>query len=150
MKFVCDVMLGKLSKYLRVLGLDAPYIKSPSMLDSYKTLGEPYYFLTRRKQTAYPESVILVTSNVPIEQAIEIREVVRRYVDPGKIMNRCIGCNIELVDATKSDVEPHVPEFVFHQYESFKRCPACKKVYWEGSHAAHMSGLIKKILQNDT
>ena len=32
MKFICDAMLGKLARYLRILGLDAEYTKDFSVL----------------------------------------------------------------------------------------------------------------------
>ncbi len=82
------------------------------------------------------------------EQLLEIREIIRPFVDPDKkIMNRCIECNVELMDVEKKHIEQKVPEFVFHQYEQFSECPRCRKVYWEGSHTTGMAELVQEIME---
>ncbi|HBA53907.1 Mut7-C RNAse domain-containing protein [Syntrophorhabdus aromaticivorans] len=147
MKFICDAMLGKLAKYLRILGLDAEYANNPLVLDHYKGEPEPPYFLTKRlKGITYPK-VVLIRSDKPRDQLLEVKEIIRPYINREKIMNRCIECNVELADVDKYDIEQRVPEFVFHQYSRFRMCPQCRKVYWEGSHAVRMGDLIKEIME---
>lgn len=147
MKFICDAMLGKLAKYLRILGLDAEYANSPAVLDRYKGEVELPCFLTKRlKGITYPK-VVFIRSDRPRDQLLEVKEIIRPFINREKIMNRCIECNVELADVDKSDIEQYVPEFVFHQYSLFRICPQCRKVYWEGSHAAHMGDLIREIME---
>ncbi|OPY79921.1 MAG: hypothetical protein A4E65_01700 [Syntrophorhabdus sp. PtaU1.Bin153] len=148
MKFICDAMLGKLAKYLRILGLDAEYTAGPAILDRYKLEPEPPYFLTKRlKGVTYPKTVF-IRSGKAKDQLLEVKEVIRRFINREKIMNRCIECNVELADIGKADIEQYVPEFVFHHYSTFRICPHCRKVYWEGSHAAHMGDLINEIMKD--
>jgi hypothetical protein len=64
-------------------------------------------------------------------------------------MNRCIECNVQLIDVEKNSIEQKVPEFVFHQYGQFRECPQCGKVYWEGSHTTAMSRLVKDIMDRE-
>ena len=59
-------------------------------------------------------------------------------------MTRCIECNVCLVEAKKEDIEPLVPEYIYHHHDTFKTCPSCRKVYWEGSHADEMHAMDKK------
>jgi uncharacterized protein with PIN domain len=147
MKFICDAMLGKLAKYLRILGLDAEYTRDLFVLEQYKEQPYSPYFLTRTMKTISYERIIFIKYDKVREQLQEIREIIRPFIDPGKIMNRCIDCNVELVDVEKKNIEQMVPEFVFHQYAQFRSCPKCRKVYWEGSHAKGMAQLAREIME---
>ena len=147
MKFICDAMLGRLSKYLRILGLDAEYTRDLLVLEQYKEQPDSPYFLTRTTKSISYERIIFIKSDKVREQLQEIREIIRPFIDSGKIMNRCIDCNVELVVVEKKDIEQMVPEFVFHQYAQFRSCPKCRKVYWEGSHARGMAQLVREIME---
>jgi hypothetical protein len=140
-------MLGKLARYLRILGFDAEYIKNATPLHNYAGQTDPPYFLTRTTNRVSFERTVLIKSDKVREQLCEIREIIRPFIDSGRTMNRCIECNVELVDVDKKDIEQKVPEFVFHQYPRFWSCPKCGKVYWEGSHAANMAELVKNIMK---
>lgn len=146
MSFVCDVMLGKLAKYLRLLGFDAIFIRNPEVLKCHGYLdGRRYYLTRRRKKTGY-ERTVYIGSEVPLQQLREIKTLIKPHVRPDAVLNRCIECNTELVHVDKKDVEPLVPEFVFHHYERFKRCPSCERVYWEGSHTVSISDILREVL----
>jgi uncharacterized protein len=147
MRFVCDVMLGKLAKYLRIFGLDTVYAKTGSEFEQYMApdQGEGPYLFTRRLSVRSCNHIILVRSDRPKDQLREVWHVISPYVDPGNVMSRCIDCNVALVDVPRTDIEQYVPEYIFHRYRSFKQCPACRKVYWEGSHALHMSQFIEEV-----
>lgn len=149
MKFICDAMLGKLAKYLRILGFDAIYSKNANILEVYQSSQDPPYFLTRRAKAFAYRRVILIKSDRVRDQISEIRDLIRPSIDPVKIMNRCIVCNAELADVDKINVEQKVPEFVYHQYRQFRECPKCGKVYWEGSHASGMARLVEEIMNRD-
>jgi len=146
MKFICDAMLGKLAKHLRILGLDAEYIKNTSSLQHYQGHADSPYFLTRTSGKMHYERIIFIKSDRVKEQLREIKEIIRPYIDERKVMNRCIECNAELVDVEKINVEQKVPEFVYHQYGQFRECPKCEKIYWEGSHTAGMVRLVREMM----
>jgi uncharacterized protein len=135
-------MLGKLAKYLRVLGLDAPCGDPDNLAVSEGSC----YFLTRRTTIKGGSNVVHIRSDRARKQVTEILPLIRPSIDPDKIMSRCIACNVPLTAIQKSDAEPHVPEFVYHRYETFKTCPSCGRVYWGGSHATHMSSFIEEVL----
>ena len=145
MRFVCDVMLGKLAKYLRILGFDAAYIRSLKMLDRFTCHEEPTYFLTRRTSPVQYEQTIHIKAANAREQIRELRSLIGPHLDRTKVLQRCINCNELLVDADKQSIEHRVPEFVFHAYNAFKVCPSCNRVYWEGTHTKHMADLIKEV-----
>lgn len=146
MKFVCDVMLGKLAKYLRILGLDAEYGTGLGLPERYKDETEPPYFFTRRTKGVRYERAVIIKADKAQDQIREIKAIIRPYVNPQEIMNRCIECNVKLVDVKKIDIEHLVPEFVFHRYGIFRKCPQCGKIYWEGSHTKGMGELVREIM----
>lgn len=145
MRFACDVMLGKLAKYLRILGFDATYPLGDAALPDLYDREDPRVFLTRRtKASAYARTVYIRVENVR-EQLKELKELIKPFIDPDKVLSRCINCNVLLVDVKKETIEHRVPEFVFHTYNAFKVCPRCDRVYWAGTHAKHMSQLMEEI-----
>ena len=97
MIFICDAMLGKLARYLRMLGLDAPYIRQgETVLSSPK---EPAHTLVFTKSTAKAgrPGTILVHNNDPQEQVLEVKKYIEPYVDPDAFMTRCMECNVQLI-----------------------------------------------------
>jgi uncharacterized protein len=145
MRFVCDAMLGKLAKYLRIFGLDAPYVKGGGDFAGFTFHDESSYFLTRRTHIRPGSRLVVIRSVNAPDQVKEIRDVIAPHIDFGKVMTRCIDCNTPLAAAPREDIEPLVPEFVFHHYETFMVCPSCGKVYWRGSHAKGMSRFTEEV-----
>jgi uncharacterized protein len=143
MRFVCDAMLGKLAKYLRILGLDTVYIKNMNELRCCAPLDYQFFF-TKRSRFKDIDRAVFIRSDKAMDQVKEIRDIIRPYVDLKKAITRCIKCNTPLADIKRIDVEHYVPEFVFHQYERFSICPLCLNIYWEGSHAAHMARFVEE------
>lgn len=148
MIFICDVMLGKLARYLRMLGLDAPYIRQGEGPAAPPGEHEDVLFFTKDGAKAGRPGTIVVRSNDPQEQVVEIKKYIRPYIDPAAFMTRCMDCNALLVDARKEDIESLVPEYIYHHHDAFRTCPLCRKVYWEGSHAGEMHAWIKKMTGN--
>jgi len=145
MMFICDIMLGRLSRYLRMLGLDAPCASSPASTDAWGHTGPQPYFFTKRLKAPRYERTVYIRSDRVMEQLLEIRPIIAPHVMPGAVMSRCIECNVPLVVTTREDVEHHVPEYIYHHYAEFKQCPSCKKVYWSGSHTENMKKWIDTI-----
>jgi uncharacterized protein len=146
MKLACDVMLGKLAKYLRALGFDTAYLRSPAAIDTLAGEDPQRILLTRRHGcTGYPHSVIVHSEDVR-QQLQELKGLIGPHIDTGQMLTRCLECNSQLMDAERKDIEHLVPEFVYHQYARFKRCPSCGKVYWAGSHTEHMAQVLKEVL----
>ncbi len=146
MRFVCDVMLGKLAKYLRVLGFDTIYLRNESFLADQARSEDPPYFITRRRKALAYERTIYVKSEHAREQLKELREWIKPFFNRETALARCIACNMPLVDIEKEAVEHRVPEFVFHAYSVFKTCPRCRRIYWAGTHAENMADLIQEIM----
>jgi len=138
-KFLVDIMLGKLAKWLRVLGYDAVYIKhtsAPGMATSSLT-GR---ILLTRKKDAVGEipDCILIRSERLDEQLRQLRES-GLTPDRTRWFTRCLNCNRLLQRADLEDAKDTVPDYVLYENGSQIRfCPSCKRYYWPGSHRKKM------------
>jgi uncharacterized protein len=147
MKFVCDAMLGKLAKYLRLLGFDASYARNKAALTDRLSQDPDRILLTRRSGSEFSSPTIHIRSELVREQLDEIKGLIKAGFNKDTALSRCVECNVSLAEVDKEEVESRVPEFVYHTYARFRLCPSCKRVYWEGSHAKGMGELIKEMLR---
>lgn len=146
-RFVADVHLGKLTKYLRLLGIDVMY--NPEWDDSdliNLSLAENRVLLTQDRGILFHKKLkygYLVLSRVPAQQLSEVIEFFNLAIKP---FTRCSVCNGELVLAEKEEIKENycIPEKVLDTFEEFYICRRCEQVYWEGSHFENM----KKFFQN--
>lgn len=144
--FAADMMLGKLARWLRVLGYDVLYLNP---VEDRELIGiarrGSRILLTRdtrlvKRRDAAP--YLLVTKNDPREQ---VAEVIRRYpLDRGRFLSRCLCCNTLLINAVKDEIRNEVPDYVYFTTTQFGRCPDCRRVFWRGSHYESM---LKRCLE---
>jgi tRNA1Val (adenine37-N6)-methyltransferase len=137
-RFLADSMLGKLCRYLRLLGADCDYARA----------AEDEWLLAEASRGGR----ILLTRDCQLikraerhggqafdpgcdEAALQLREVIRRFGAPDeKCRPRCIRCNAVPLDVAPSVARPFVPRYTGLTHESFHVCPCCGKLTWEGSH----------------
>jgi uncharacterized protein with PIN domain len=144
--FVVDRMLGRLARWLRVLGYDTVYLKGAPDEEIRKQLAEGRVLLTRNRR-ADPwldlGKVVVIEADDPREQLREVVRQLRLPVREGALLSRCLGCNRPLVAAAKEEVSGEVPDYIWHTHEGFRRCQGCRKVYWSGSHSENMRHRLK-------
>lgn len=145
LKFVVDIMLGKLTKWLRVMGYDARYqsFYKDGALEAFMARGR--ILLTRHHQRArLPGHGILLHTHRVGEQLAELTERVHLKPDPALLFSRCIRCNTPLEDASRETALEMVPEYVFYHHPGQIRfCPACERYYWPGSHRVRMADQLR-------
>lgn len=146
-RFLADAMLGRLARWLRILGYDAEYF--PGEDDDLLRLArrEGRVLLTRdtrllRRRPLPPH--LFIQSDHVMEQ---LRQVVTalRLNPTAPPARRCVCCNAVLEPRPKAEVFGLVPEFVWSQHETFWACPACQRIYWAGSHRQRMEEAIKTL-----
>lgn len=146
MKFVADKMLGKLAKWLRILGFDTLYLDHPSLPEIMERVAEGRIFLTRnRKVFQHVPGAVFISSD---DWKAQLEELVERgCVEAGEArwFTRCILCNELLIGVSKEEVDRSVPEYIRQTAPSFARCPLCGKIYWPGSHLARMKERIGRL-----
>ena len=145
--FLLDRMLGRLCVKLRMLGVDAklnPEGESGRFL--VNAMKEGRTAVTRARTPGDrpgPRPVILAASDTAgqvVELFAAIGEAPR--FEP---FARCLECNELLVEAPEETVKGRIPPNVEKNFHRFHSCPACGRVYWEGSHFQAMAEEVKKI-----
>lgn len=148
-KFVADGHLGKLARHLRMAGFDTLWdhrwdddqIVAMALMQKRTILTRDKGML-RRKEV---ERGYFVRAT---ESETQLGEVVRAFqlealLEP---FTRCRECNMPLEPVEGAQVIDRIPPKVRELYERFKRCPACERVYWEGSHFARMKGILGRLV----
>ena len=137
MKFLVDFMLGRLCKWLRLLGYDASYFVSEKKSDLiYQSLKEGRIILTRDHRLSKKKAIklIIINSDLLEEQLTQVFSELSIKVDPDEIFSRCLVCNEVLLETEKEKVKDKVPSYVFQTQKEFSYCPNCQKIYWKGTH----------------
>jgi len=150
MKFICDVMLGKLTKYLRIVGMDTSYSGSLTLSQIISAAAaDQRTILTRRTDhvlSEQPAACYFIQSNYPFEQ---LQDVIRHFnlkADSEQFFTRCLLCNQPLDAVGKDSVAASVPAYVLSTANEFARCPRCSKIYWKGTHYGNMLNRLEKVL----
>ena len=132
-----DAMLGRLARWLRLLGLDVFWEADIDDADLVQlAIEEERVLLTRDRglvEAFRVSDVLMLRAEQPEAQLREVCAALdlERHFRP---FTRCSVCNAALVEATPASVRGEVPERVFREEPRFRRCPSCARVYWRGSH----------------
>jgi uncharacterized protein with PIN domain len=145
MRFVADSMLGKLARYLRILGYDTVYQESYSDQRLSELVEEGRVLLTRSnaRLLKYPDSIFIDRDLVRDQlQAVDGKIGLNR--DQGKWFTRCSVCNSVLSKPDRAAAPEHVPDFVSFSYpQQVRFCPYCRRFYWPGTHREKMLARLK-------
>lgn len=147
-RFLCDVHLARLTRYLRMAGIDS---RTPHDADDAaivaQSLDECSTVLTRDRgllKRARIERGYWVRAERPRDQ---LMEVIHAFQLEGRVrpFSRCMVCNspVEPVDA--GAVAEVLPSRVRASQSDFRRCARCGRVYWRGSHFRRMSMLLARL-----
>jgi uncharacterized protein with PIN domain len=148
-RFVIDTHLGQLASYLRMLGFDSLYRNdfADDELARISALGNRI-LLTRDRGLLKRSEVLhgyCIRAEQPRQQLVEV--IVRfDLIDYLQPFTRCMRCNQILEGTSINHVRSRVPARVLESHERFLLCPDCGRVYWRGSHHAHMEALIAAVL----
>jgi uncharacterized protein with PIN domain len=142
--FLADAMLGRLCKWLRVLGWDTSYIKNKPTIDLLRTAETEGRILLTRRQDIENASLVFMKSE-RLEEQLQQLEILFSVVTNAKPFSRCIECNSELQLIDKEEVKDKVPFFTCRTQKEFYICPSCGKVFWPGSHHDAMLKKIKEL-----
>ena len=147
-RFVADVHLGTLARFLRLLGFDTRYGNG---LDDAElaaiTSREKRTLLTRDVGLLKRKAVVRgqwLRSRDPEQQVREIVEALhlKRACRP---FTRCMACNGDLLAVARKDVSDLVPPRVYRRFRLFKQCQECDRVYWRGTHFMRLKDLVTAV-----
>jgi uncharacterized protein with PIN domain len=150
LKFILDVHLGCLAKYLRLCGFDtlfSSFYDDREIIDT--AVKEKRIILTRDKQLLKDRRVThgyWVRSQDHNEQ---LEEVFRRFDlrNHLALFSRCISCNTTLEEVSKEAIQNRLQADTSRYFSKFTRCPLCDRIFWEGSHYDNMKVIINNVLR---
>ncbi|MGP0593846.1 Mut7-C RNAse domain-containing protein [Nitrospira sp. T9] len=155
-KFFVDAMLGKLARWLRILGYDSAYernIADGAIVD--RVFNEHRWLLTRDRYLVQRKAVrgrfTLIRSDFVPDQLQQIRtELGIRLAIDEETVCRCVACNHILENIPPAQAGPQVPLFVAKHQTHFTGCPHCGQLYWPGTHWGHLQQQLKLLNQAAT
>ena len=154
-RFIVDNNVGKLAKWLRMMGYDTVFFGSSSdakmvaiaLADDRVILTRDTQIMKRRVVTNKKIRAVLITSDEP---AVQIRQVVKELnLDyQHQPFTICLECNQSLEERNKEQVEGRVPPYVFQTQSQYMECPTCHRIYWRGTHWRAMTEKIGRFIEN--
>lgn len=144
-------MVGTLAKWLRILGYDTCF--DPDMDDHQLVRlarAEDRVLLTRDRELAQRPGLkaVFVTSETLETQIGQV--LTELGLEPDRSFSRCPVCNEQLTHVDREAAREWVPAYVAQTQESFRSCPACQRVYWQGTHWQQMDEQLARILKGET
>lgn len=150
MKFIVDCMLGKLAKWLKILGFNTLYFSKIEDSDFMAlAIKEKRLLLTRDtgliEKSGNIKSLFIESEDWK-DQVEQVLDAFNLWQDI-RPNSRCIECNQELKSLPKKRARNLVAPFVYEHARSFALCPRCGRVFWQGTHYQDMEYKIEEIFK---
>ena len=149
-RFACDAMLGRLARWLRLIGCDVTYrahIEDGEI--ARLAVTEQRVILTRdqRLPQQWKEPRCLLVESESVSE--QLRQIVDTFgLDwRRRAFTRCTRCNHVLRETPRTEVTGRVPKRVLLEQQRFAHCPGCDRIYWGGSHARRMRRALERLLE---
>ncbi len=153
-EFIVDHNAGKLVKWLRMMGYDTLFFNgrddsrmiAAALAEDRIILTRDTGIMKRRLVTRGKLKAILLTSDEPV---LQMKQVIGNlnldiYFRPFSI---CLECNQILVEKNKEQVRERVPPYVLKTKNQYMECPACRRIYWRGTHWQEMNKKLEMFLE---
>ena len=147
-KFIADVHLGKLTRYLRLMGFDVLYkndfddneIVNLSLKETRTILTKDRGILKRSEVTHgyWVRSTKIIEQVIEVIKRFDLKNIIKEF-------SRCIECNSVLKPISKNEIIDDLPPKVSEFQDSFSICPSCQKIFWKGTHHQKMLSFIQSV-----
>ena len=147
--FAADRTLGKLAKWLRLLGFDTVF-ESGCNGRFYEKIEPERVLLTRignlRQQPAGSRLVFIKANDLTgqLHQTIGELAITIDDINP---FSRCIECNSVIIDIDKENVFGLVPDYIWENHDNFSMCRGCDRYFWAGSHVEKSRQMIERLFK---
>jgi len=146
--FAADRTLGKLAKWLRILGFDTTFESDYAGRTFYDRLGRERILLTRiveLRDRFDAHRLIFIRSDQVYEQLAQVVAELALTRTDIRLFSRCLPCNLPIGAVDKHAIYGRVPDYVWESHDAFNQCRQCKRIYWAGSHGERSRKLIEKL-----
>jgi len=150
LKFLTDGMLGKLTRWLRMLGHDVEYSKSLDDDQLIAMAKEKDRILLTRDLKLYQRAIsrgtdaFLVEGKSEYEKLAELANRFNLRLEIDVATSYCPKCNTRIKFVPKDEVAEHVPNTTYSYYDEFWKCPKCGQIYWQGAHWKRIDATLRK------
>ncbi len=152
-ELLADAMLGKLARWLRLLGYDVRYMQDDDAVIAHTARAEGRILLTRDRRLSERRGlhIVSVQSDRLTDQLTQVVEAVGRL--PAGTPQRCMACNVALVAISVEVARSGVPAYVVETVGSssdlpFHQCPECGRIYWKGTHWQGIEDQLDEALKD--
>lgn len=145
-RFIVDMTLGKLARWLRILGFDTVVIGEISAAGGESCEGR--FLLSRNRvldRWARGQPHLVVRSHRVADQLREVFSALKILPENLCSPPRCSLCNAELVRVDRRMVRFLVADYVYRHATRFGRCPCCGRLYWPGTHRRQMAIFVDRF-----
>lgn len=133
-------MLGRLAKWLRLLGYDTRYARNvpdSELIDVANSEGR--IILTRDTRLILRKRC---REYIFIREDRWRRQIRQVYIEAGlnrdAMLTICAVCNEPLRPIEKASAKTLVPAYVHETQKEFAECAGCSRVFWAATHARNI------------
>jgi len=148
--FAADRTLGKLAKWLRILGFDTIFESDYAGRTFYDRLGPDRVLLTRiveMRDRFDARKLIFIRSDRVFEQLGQVVAELALTRADIQLFSRCLPCNLPIEAVDKHAIYGRVPDYVWENHDAFNQCRQCKRIYWAGSHGERSREVVEGLFQ---
>ncbi len=154
MNFVLDGMLGKLTRWLRMMGHDSKYSTKLGDAELLSVAKNENRVLLTRDFALYQQAIAKNIQAYYVEGNTEperLSEIASRFGIPLEMnleISRCPKCNTKITPIAKEKIADKVEKNTLAHYNEFWLCPNCGAVYWQGAHWTKIHATLKEAKKN--
>ncbi len=150
MRFITDGMLGKLTRWLRMLGQDVEYSRSLNDEQLINTAKAEDRILLTRDLELYQQArkrgvnTTLVKGATEAEKLASLAKRFNFKLEIDVTVSRCPKCNTSIRPISKDEILDRIPETTSTYYDEFWECSECGQIYWQGAHWKRIEKTLKE------
>ncbi|MFA4915633.1 MAG: Mut7-C RNAse domain-containing protein [Syntrophales bacterium] len=149
--FIADANLGKLVKWLRILGYDTTCYTGNADRDFLrKAQQEERIVLTKKRDMTRREfsgRLIVIQDDHVRRQIREVTDKLSLNPRPERLFSICLKCNEKLEKVSKEEIEGMIPAYIFESCSQFQQCRRCRCIFWSGTHRDNVYNFLKTHIQ---
>jgi uncharacterized protein with PIN domain len=153
LRFIVDENVGKLARWLRMLGYDSVFFNGEddsqmvrqAMAESRILLTRDTGIMKRRVVNSGRLEAVLLRSEKPAQQIQQLASAldIKTQSHPFTV---CLECNQQLINRRPTEVKDRVPPYVYKTQTQYMECPLCHRIYWRGTHWKAMLNKLEKTV----
>jgi uncharacterized protein len=152
LKFIADENVGKLARWLRLLGFNTLFFKGEkdsrlleiALTENRILVTRDTRIMERRMIAGGQVKALLLKTDDIYEQLLIV--LIKLDLKPSMhLFSICLECNLSLISLSREEAKERVPAYVWQTQQEYVECPECRRVYWKGTHWAAMKNKMVQM-----